>query len=47
MAEWLAMGGYAVYVWGSFSAAAVVYAWMMWAPKAERRAILDNEENEE
>jgi heme exporter protein CcmD len=47
MSEWLAMGGYAFYVWGSFAAAAAVYLWNLWAPRAERRAILDREEDEE
>jgi heme exporter protein CcmD len=46
LSAWLAMGGYAVFVWGSFAAAAAVYAWLYWAPRAERRRLLDTEEDD-
>lgn len=35
-----AMGGYAVYVWGSFAAGAAVLLWNAVAPRLKRRAIL-------
>lgn len=47
MSEFLAMGGYAPFVWGSFAAAAVVYAWNWWAPRALRREVLDELEDME
>ncbi|NGY05417.1 heme exporter protein CcmD [Solimonas terrae] len=34
------MGGYAVYVWGSFAAALIIYVWNVVAPRRRRRAIL-------
>ena len=34
------MGGYAIFVWGSFGAAAAVYAWNLMAPRLRRREIL-------
>lgn len=36
MNEFLDMGGYAFYVWGSFGAALVVFAWNVLAPCLER-----------
>ena len=34
------MGGYALFVWGSFGAAAVIYLWNLMAPRLRRREIL-------
>jgi heme exporter protein D len=39
-AEFWSMGGYALYVWGSFGAALAVFAWNVVAPRLERRAVL-------
>jgi heme exporter protein CcmD len=33
------MGGYAVYVWGSYGAGLAVFAWNVLAPLLERRAL--------
>jgi heme exporter protein CcmD len=38
-AEFWNMGGYAVYVWGSYGAAFLVFAWNVWAPRARRRQL--------
>jgi heme exporter protein D len=38
MNEWLAMGGYGFYVWGSYLVAAVAIAAEIWAVRARRRA---------
>jgi heme exporter protein D len=40
-AEFWNMGGYAVYVWGSFGAALIIYLWNVVAPRRRRRAILN------
>ena len=40
MNEFLNMGGYAAYVWGSFGAALLVYGWIWWSPRAARHACL-------
>lgn len=40
MSEFLNMGGYAVYVWGSYGAGVAVFAWNLLAPWRERRALL-------
>ena len=34
------MGGYAIYVWGSYGIAAAVFAWNLIAPRLRRRDIL-------
>ena len=34
------MGGYAVYVWGSYAATAAVFAWNLIVPRLQRRAVL-------
>jgi heme exporter protein D len=34
------MGGYAIYVWGSYGVAAAVFAWNLIAPRLRRREIL-------
>jgi len=36
----LNMSGYAVYVWGSFGFAVVVFVWNLMAPRLRRRQIL-------
>ncbi len=35
------MGGYALYVWGSFAAGLIIYLWNAIAPRLRRRAILE------
>jgi len=40
MAEFLHMGGYASYVWGSFGCGLAVLVWNVLAPRLERRALL-------
>lgn len=40
LTDFLEMGGYAVFVWGSFGCAAAVYLWNLIAPRAQRREIL-------
>ncbi|GAB4398921.1 MAG: hypothetical protein OHK0048_11460 [Rhodoferax sp.] len=42
LAEFLDMGGYALYVWGSFGITAVVMAAEIWQVRAQRRAVLRN-----
>ncbi len=39
MSDFLNMGGYAVYVWGSYAAAAAVFAWNLAVPLLRRRAL--------
>ena len=39
MSDFLSMGGYAVYVWGSYGAAGVVFAWNLAVPLLRRRAL--------
>jgi heme exporter protein D len=40
--EFFEMGGYALYVWGSFGATAVVMAAEIWQVRARRREIVRN-----
>lgn len=40
MSEFIHMGGYAGYVWGSFGAAAVVFIWNLLVPVLRRNEIL-------
>ena len=40
MMEWLAMGGYAGYVWGSYAVAAAAIALEMWRLRVRRREAL-------
>ena len=40
MSEFLAMGGYAFYVWGSYGAGLLVLAWNVVAPLRARRELL-------
>jgi heme exporter protein D len=39
--EFWGMSGYAVYVWGSFGAALIIYLWNVVAPRRRRRAIVN------
>jgi heme exporter protein D len=41
MSEFLAMGGYAFYVWGSYGVAALVLVVEVVALRARRRAVLE------
>lgn len=38
--EFLAMGGYAPYVWGSFGVAALAIAIELWSLRARRKALM-------
>ncbi len=38
-ADFMAMGGYGIYVWGSFGVTAVVLAAEIWSVAARRRAL--------
>ncbi len=40
--EALSMGGYGLYVWGSFGAALLIHLWIALAPRLRRRALLDS-----
>ena len=40
MSEFLHMGGYAFYVWGSYGAALAVFAWNLAAPRLGRADVL-------
>jgi heme exporter protein CcmD len=40
MADWLAMGGYAGYVWGSYAVAAAAIALELWRLGVRRREAL-------
>jgi heme exporter protein D len=42
VADFLSMGGYAFYVWGSFGITAVVVIAEVWQVRAKRRDILRN-----
>lgn len=46
VSEFFAMGGYAVYVWGSFGATALVMAIEMALIRARRRELLEELRNE-
>ncbi|MBU6476623.1 MAG: heme exporter protein CcmD [Xanthomonadaceae bacterium] len=39
MAHWLAMGGYAIYVWPAYAVFLAVLAWDWFAPALRRRRI--------
>jgi heme exporter protein D len=39
VAEFLAMGGYGLYVWGSFGATALVIAAELWSLRLRRKAL--------
>lgn len=41
MLEWLAMGGYALYVWPSFGLGALVVAWNLIALRVQRRQVAE------
>jgi len=40
VSEFLEMGGYAVFVWGSYLATALVFAWNLIVPRLQRRDVL-------
>jgi len=40
------MGGYALYVWGSFGVTALVVVFEIWEVRARRRAVLQSLSNE-
>jgi heme exporter protein D len=40
MNDFLAMGGYGFYVWGSYGAALAVFLWNAVAPRLERAQVL-------
>ena len=40
MSEFLAMGGYALYVWGSFGVFAAVLIWNVSTPRMARAAVM-------
>ncbi len=42
VAEFLDMGGYAFYVWGSFGITALVVVYEVWEVRARRRDVLRN-----
>jgi heme exporter protein D len=42
LAEFLDMGGYAFYVWGSFGITALVAVYEIWEVRARRREVLRN-----
>ncbi|NCN70567.1 MAG: heme exporter protein CcmD [Rhodoferax sp.] len=42
VAEFLDMGGYAFYVWGSFGITALVVVYEIWEVRARRREVLRN-----
>ena len=39
MSEFLDMGGYAVYVWGSYGAGLAIFVWNWAVPRLEQRAL--------
>ncbi len=45
VADFLNMGGYAFYVWGSFGITALVAIFEIWQVRAQRRDILRNLSN--
>lgn len=47
MTDFLSMGGYAAYVWGSYAAAAAVFAWNLAVPALRRRALRRQLQNAE
>ncbi|MEO6967882.1 MAG: heme exporter protein CcmD [Rhodanobacteraceae bacterium] len=40
MADWLAMGGYAIYVWPAYAVFLIVLAWDWIATTIRRRAVI-------
>ena len=40
MNEFWSMGGYGLFVWGSYAAGLAVFAWNLLAPRWQRRAVL-------
>ena len=45
--EFLAMGGYGLYVWGSFGVTALVMLLEVWSLSARRRALRDQTDDNE
>ena len=45
--EFLAMGGYGLYVWGSFGVTALVMLLEVWSLSARRRALRDQTDDDE
>jgi heme exporter protein D len=43
LADFLAMGGYGLYVWGSFGMTALVVAAELWAVRARRNAVQEED----
>lgn len=41
MVEFLAMGGYAKFVWGSFGLTAALLIWNVWVVRSRRASILE------
>ena len=39
MSDFFDMGGYALYVWGSYGAGLAIFAWNWLSPRLERRAL--------
>lgn len=46
LSEFFAMGGYALYVWGSFGITALVVVLEIWEVRARHRAVLQSLSNE-
>lgn len=46
LSEFLDMGGYALYVWGSFGITALVVVFEIWEVRARRRAVMQSLSNE-
>ncbi len=44
--DFLAMGGYGLYVWGSFAVTAAVMLGEVWALRATRRALAHDDHND-
>lgn len=47
MSEFLNMGGYALYVWGSYGAAGAILVWNLLAPRLRRSTLLRELSTEE
>jgi heme exporter protein D len=44
--DFLAMGGYGLYVWGSFVVTAAVMLGEVWALRAARRSVINDDHND-
>lgn len=47
MNEFLQMGGYGFFVWGSYAAGLAVFAWNLWAPHSQGRELRRRAESED